>query len=60
MERFIISPGVLVKMRGANWQEYLGKVPNFLSSTKVNTPSASSVFEDEMTMNYSEVFYYGN
>lgn len=45
---------------GANWQEYLGKVPDFLSSTKVNTPLASSVFEHEMTMNCYEVFYYGN
>lgn len=57
MEHFIISLGVLVKMGGQIGRSILEKSQIFLSSTKVNTPSASSVFEEEMSMNYYEVFY---
>lgn len=38
--------------------EQIGRnILNFLRSIKVSTPSASPVFEDEMSKTYYEVFY---
>lgn len=41
--------------------EQIGRnILNFLRSIKVSTPSASPVFEDEMSKTYYEVFYWAN